>query len=212
MDEQQTLADRARAAWREAEQEQRVEAERRKMERLLALVKDAKEAVERLYDPVTYGTPRITAGEPYVGDGYYGAVTLYVDDLALHYSVDEDGTRRLRLRSDCLGCGGMVLFTGGFVSISSVTGLGAAMAERDRNPRGDHVCPDGNVWEGNMTLGAAMAKTDDPALVLLDAMQGYVHAAVEAAIEGKSWVNDDEVIPLTPAWAEDADKVGRKEF
>lgn len=43
-----------------------------------------------------------------------------------------------------------------------------------------------SAWEGYLTLAPAMAKADDPAFVLLGALQGYIHAAVDAAVKAKT--------------------------
>ena len=172
------------------------------MERTLTLVREAKEAVERLLGE---GNSDLRAGDPHIGEPA-DSVVIYIEGLALQFTSELLPYRkRLNVvRGTCPDC--HKLITAG--PVRNLVDLGQCLTDGIV-----HVCPTPEpVWEGNLTLhGAMLGAGADPAMVMLDALQDYIGGVVRGMLP-EAFSNDDEVIPFTtPAW-EDADKVGRKEF
>lgn len=195
-----TLREQALAAWEQRQQEITVNAERQRAERAVRLIDGGTRAVLRALSDdgrVPVGDLNALATERrigvlshYIGETGFATATFAVDGIALRWIVDGDfGSGRLVLMAACPDCGNDVEFSHNIIDLY---GLGQALADQRENPKMMHTCPRPEdeepepEWEGNMTLAVAMAKTDDPALVLLDALQGYIHAAVTAAVDART--------------------------
>lgn len=189
-----TVTDRARAAWRERQQEMLAKAAQAKAERELALVMEGTAAVVSLLDndfawPYASDETKeaaarlgIAVGSVTIGETGLGTVEFSLDDgeIWLLYTRPSGERGRLTLFTVCGVCGARVEH--GY-SLRNVSDLGAAIADRDEKPIQLHRCPEPEPeWEGELTLATAMSKSDDPALTLLDAIQSYVHAVVVGAV------------------------------
>lgn len=185
------IRDRALAAAHEREQEMNVEAERRATERK-ARVLDAgtHRVVAALTDDAALDRATVRAvaerlgiavrGDVDLSDTGRATVTFEVDGMTLVYTEASD-SRTLRLVGPCDKCGEDLTYG---ISITGLVSLGLALADQEAGLASfGHECPDESVWEGNLTLSAALATSCDPALVLLDALQSYIHAAVAAAMD-----------------------------
>ncbi len=186
-----SLRERALAAWQERQQEMGVEAEKRRLERSLRLVTSGTHAVLRAIGaPESADPPHgINAGEVFLGETGGGSVTFTVEGISLRWAWI-DGVGRLELETDCPRCEGIVL--SGY-NITNPTALGQALADSER---AFHDCPKPEpVWEGMLTVSGDPFG-GDPAITLLDALQGYIDSVVRAAVEAQGFRNDDEVIPM----------------
>ena len=124
---------------------------------------------------------------------------ITVDHMTFRWTSAETSpmtTKRFELVSECPDCGDEVVFGYG---IANLTQLGTALDEQMHNPKAMHRCvgPNGLDDDGEpMEAPVSGEKHQDPADVLLDAIQGYVHAVVRAALEdqrGPAYVPSEEL-------------------
>lgn len=199
-----SVRERALAAWQERSQEMAVEAERRRLERSVRLLETGMHGVLRVLEDTEGSAGRPVAQRAAEAGievvDYYGRseADSYAADPWVRFRVDGIDLRytsrvhRVNVVEDCGRCGGMI----DRGSVGNLAEIGRAVSED-----ACHRCPDPEpVWEGDLTVSAAMSKSDDPALVLLDALQGYIHSAVEGAVRGEGFRNDDEAIALSPTF------------
>lgn len=164
-------------------------AERRRAEKALTVVREATWNTLRVVnDGGTEETDRhpadlsefarwfqVTATEP-VNHGWGWTVDVTVDHVTFRYTRPDYGQTRFELLAECPDCGEDVLFGHRLVNL---TDLGIALDEQAKNPKGMHRCADDRDDDGEPMVPADDAVADlDPAHVLLDALQGYIHAAV----------------------------------
>jgi hypothetical protein len=190
---EESIRDRALAAWRERKQEMAVEAERRETESKLCVLRSATAwAVTVLDDGNDIRSAQevdgaaailgIEATEPRRLCDQMWTVDLTVGHMTFRWTssdVSIGTTRSFELIGECPDCGAEVPF--GF-RIANLTQLGTALDEQEHNPKALHCCPAPVDLDDN---GEPMKHVDyrDPADVLLDAIQTYIHAAVNAAVE-----------------------------
>lgn len=164
-----------------------VEAERQRAEKALKVIQEATwNALRVIHDggaidfdsrlPDLARMYQITATEP-VNHGWGWTVDVTVDHITFRYTRPDYGEIRFELLAECPDCGEDVLF--GY-RINSLAALGIALDEQAKNPKGMHRCAEDEDDDGE-PVGVAVdfsVADMDPAHVLLDALQGYIHAAV----------------------------------
>lgn len=192
---EESLRDRALAAWRERKQEMAVEAERRETEQKLRALRSATawtvmvlaDDGEFRSDGEVGGAAKILgveASEPQLVGTRWWTLDLSVGHMTFRWTSIESGmaTGRFELVGECPDCGADVLF--GY-RIANLTALGTALDEQMHNAKAMHLCPADRDDNGEpMVGGFAESESKDPADVLLDALQTYIHASIEAAITG----------------------------
>lgn len=187
-----SLRDRALAAWHERHQEMQVEKERRTAAAALRALREGTRLVlSVLADGTAPGEfteadiaicaeqAGLAAADPVeTADGWQ--VDFLVDHVRLRYTLGYE--TRLEVVGECPDCGGDTIF--GY-QIKTLTGLGIALDEQMKNPKGMHRCPPADDLNDD-PLPEVTPIPDhrdvDPAHVLLDALQSYIHAAVDYAV------------------------------
>ena len=194
---EESLRERALAAWQERKQEMAVEAERRETEQKLRAVKVATQwAVMVLNDdglflpePQVLNAARrfgIEATDPRHLHDQMWTVDISAQNMTFRWSSSESSigaTKRFELVGECPDCGSEVTF--GY-RIANLYTFGVALDEQLNDPKGMHRCAEATDVDdsGEPMVPLYREKSQDPADVLLDALQGYIHAAVRAAVDG----------------------------